>query len=74
MTVLGLRGCLGFPLAAARGGGSLVAVHRLLVAAASLLVELGLLGVWASVAEAHRPSSCSSWALEHRLNSCGIQA
>lgn len=35
----------------------------------SLVVELGLLEVWASVVEAHRPSSCSSWALEHRLNS-----
>ena len=73
LVVLGLRGCFGFSLVAARGGCSLVAVHRLLIAVASL-VELGLLEVWASAVEAHRLSSCSSWALEHRLNSCGIQA
>ena len=28
-------------------------------------------GVWASVVAAPGLSSCSSWALEHRLTSCG---
>ena len=27
------------------------------------------LGPWASAVEVHRPSSCSSWAPEHRLSS-----
>ena len=35
--------------------------HGLLMAATSLVAEHGL-------------SSCSSWALEYRLNSCGAQA
>ena len=39
LTVLGLHRCLGFSLAAVRGGSSLVAVHGLLTAAASLVVE-----------------------------------
>ena len=74
LTILGLHGCLGFSLVAARGRYSLVAAHRLLTAVTSLVRELGLLGVWASVVEAHRLSSCSSWALEHGLNSCGVWA
>ena len=72
--MLGLHGCLGFSLVAARGSYSLVAVHRLLTAVTSLVRELGLLGVWASVVEVHRLSSCSSWALEHGFNSCGVRA
>ena len=32
------------------------------------------LGTWASVIVALRLSSCGSWALEHRLCSCGTQA
>ena len=29
--------------------------------------------MWASVVSVHGLSNCSSWALEHRLNSCGTQ-
>ena len=36
--VLGLRCCMGFSLVAASGGYSLVAMHRLLIAVASLVV------------------------------------
>ena len=32
------------------------------------------LGMWASVIEACRLSSCASWALEDRLSSCGTRA
>ena len=41
-----------------------ITVPRLLIAMASLVVSLGHTGF----------SSCSSWALEHRLNSCGAGA
>ena len=47
-----------------------VAVHRLLIAVASLVA----VGAWASVVAAHRLSSCGSWALERRLSSCGAWA
>ena len=36
--------------------------------------EAWALGAWASVLGAHGLTSCSSWALEHKLNSCGTQA
>ena len=58
----------------ASGGYSLAAVHQLLTAAASLAGEHGLQGGWASVFVACGLSSCSSWILEHRLNSCGTWA
>ena len=58
----------------ARGGNSLIVVHRLLIAAASLVAEHGLEGTWDSVAGVCGLSSCSFWALEHRLNSCGAWA
>ena len=32
------------------------------------------LGTWASVVVARGLSICGSWALEHRLSSCGAQA
>ena len=43
--MLDLRGCTGF---------SLVALHRLLMVAASLVAEHGLWGSWASVVAVHR--------------------
>ena len=57
-----------------RVGATLVAVHGLLIAVASLVVEHRL--------QAHKLqqlwhagfSSCGSWALEHRLSSCGARA
>ena len=42
LTVLGLHCCAGFSLVVEIGGYSLVAVHRLLVAVASLAVGYGL--------------------------------
>ena len=52
--MLGLCCCVYFfPLVAASEDYSLVAVHGLLIAVASL-VEHGLLGAWTSVVVAHR--------------------
>ena len=58
------------------GGYSLVAVRGLLFAVASQCggfscCRAQALGVWVSVVAAHRLSSWSFQALEHRLNSCG---
>ena len=47
LAVLGLCCCAGFSPVAASRGYSLVAVHGLLVAVASLAVKLGLWSVWA---------------------------
>ena len=49
---------------------TLVVVCGLLIAVASL-VEHGFQGAWLSVVVAQGLRSCSSWAVEHRLNSCG---
>ena len=64
----------GFSLLLQMGGYSPVAMHQLLIAVASLVQEHWIQSVWASVAEAHGLSSCSSQALEHRLNSCDARA
>ena len=74
MTVLGLHCCAGFSLVVAKGSYSLVAVHGLLIAVASLVAEDRLEGMQASVVSARGLSSCGSQALEHRLSSYGIQA
>ena len=50
-------------------GLSLVVMHGLLITTASR-VEHGL-DTWASVVVARGLSSFSSWALEHKLSSCG---
>ena len=55
-------------------GYPLVAMHGHLVAVASLAVEYGHEGTWASVVAARGLSSCDFRALEHRLNSCGAHA
>ena len=55
--MLGLRCCTGF---------SPVAVHRLLIAVASLVLNTG--------ARVQGFSGSGSWAPEHRLNSCGTWA
>ena len=65
--------CVGFPLVVVSGGSSLAAVSGLLVAVASLAVECGLWGVWASVVAALGLSSCGSQALGHSFNSYGKQ-
>ena len=49
-------------------------VRGLPIAVASLLAEHGLWGVRASAVVARGFSSCGSWALEHKLSSCGSQA
>ena len=51
-----------------------IAVHRLLTGVASLVAEHRLKGALASVVAARGLNSCSSRALEHRLNSCGAWA
>ena len=53
---------------------SLVVVHGLLIAVASLIAEHRLQGTRASVAVAHRLISCGSWALECGLSSLGTWA
>ena len=53
-------------------GYSLVAVGELLTVVASLVAKHGLQDTQASVVEACGLSSCSSWAQEHRLDSCGL--
>ena len=40
----------------------------------SLAAEQGVSGARASIVVAHELSSYGSQALEHRLNSCGVQA
>ena len=47
---------------------------QVLIAGASLVVEDRLQGMPASVVGTHGLRSCSSWALEHRLSTCGAQA
>ena len=61
---------MGLSLVAASEGYSLVVVHRLLTAVASLVVTRGLS---ASVLVTRGVSSCSFWAVEHRLSSCGAR-
>ena len=67
MAVLGLHCCVGFFLAAESGGYPLVAV-------ASLVVEHGFWGLWASVVEVHGLRSRGPGALEFRLDSCDAWA
>ena len=62
--MLGLHCCVGFSLVVV--SYSIVAVLRLLIAVAFLVVEHGLQGTGASIV-------ASPW-LEHRLNSCGAWA
>ena len=51
-----------------------IVVRRLLIAVASLVVEHGLLGMWASVVVVCGFSSYGLRTLECRLSSCGAQA
>ena len=66
--------CVGFSLVVASRGYSLVAILGLLIAVASLVVEYGGEGTWASVVAARGFSSCDFRALEHGLNSHGAHA
>ena len=73
MAVLGLWCCVSFSVVAVRRGCSLVAVCRFHCCGFSCC-RARALGVWASVVVARVLSSCSSWALEHRLDSGGACA
>ena len=67
LSMLSFCCCAGFSLVVASRGYTLVVVRGLLIVVASLVAEHGALG--------HAGfSGCGSWALEHRLNSCGPQA
>ena len=57
----------------AGGGSSVVEVHRLLIAVASVIVKHGLQGTGASVVAVSGLSSCGSQALEQSLSSCGTE-
>ena len=61
-------------LTVASGTSPPAAVHGLLIVVASLVSERRLSGAQASVVAALGLSGCGSWALEHRLNSCGARA
>ena len=52
-----------------REQGLLQMVHRVLTAGSSPVVEHGLQNMWAAVVVVPVLSSCSSWALQHRLSS-----
>ena len=71
--MLGLHCCAGFSLVAESGRYSLVVVCGLLTAV-NFLVKYRFEGMQASAAAACGLSIGGSQALEHRLNSCVIQA
>ena len=73
LAVLGLCYSMGFSLAVGNGDYSLITVCGLLIVVAPPIAEhsfrvpdFSSCGTWLS--------SYSSWALEHRLNSCGARA
>ena len=74
LPALGLHCCAWAFSSCGERGLLFVAVRGLLIAVASLCCGAWVLGMWASVAVARRLNSCGSWALEHRLSSCGTQA
>ena len=64
----------GLSLLAMSRGYSLVAMHELLIATASLVAEHRLQGMWASLTVPPRLSSPSSSAPDRSLSGCGAQA
>ena len=74
LALLGLHCCARAFSSCGERGLLFVAVHGLLIAVASLVVEHGLQGTRASVVVARGLSSCGSQALELRLSSCDAQA
>ena len=70
MAALGLCCCARAFSSCSERGLLFIAVCRLLIVVASLVVEHGLLGAWASVVVACRLSSFGSRTLECRLSSC----
>ena len=51
-----------------------VVPRGLLISVTSLGAEHGLKGVYTSAVASHELSSCSPWAVDHRLGRCGTQA
>ena len=72
--LLHLSCCASFSLVVGSMGYSLDMVCRLLIAVTAFVSDPGLQVVWALLVLAHELSSCSSWGLEHRLNSCDALA
>ena len=74
LVVLGLH-CCAWAFSSCREQGLLfLAVLRFLIVVASFpCCGAQAPGVWASSAVALGLGSCGSWALEHRLSSCGPQ-
>ena len=82
LAVLGLCCCIGFSLFVVSRDYPLAAVHRLLIAVASLIVEHSFWGMGASVSVAHGLRSCGSGLQStgsidmahrfHRPAACGI--
>ena len=71
LTVLSLCCCVGFSLAVASRGSSLLQWIGFSLQWLLLYTEQRLWGVQASVVAIDGFSSCGSWALEHRLTSYG---
>ena len=69
LAALGLHHFASFSLIVARGA-TLCCEEQASHSVASLVAELGLEGLRASVIVAHGLSICSSQTLDHRLNSC----
>ena len=73
MAALGLRCCPWAFSSCSEQGLLFFAVRGLLIAVASCCGAWAL-GVRASIVAVRGLSSCGSWALEHRLSSCGTWA
>ena len=73
MAVLGLHCCRPAFSSGGKQGLSLVGVLGFLIAVAPLVVEQGRQSCGPSEAVACGFSGCGSWALEHRLGSCGTR-
>ena len=74
VAVLGIHCCTGFLSTCSEQGPPFAEVLGLLIAVASPVVEHRLQGVQTSVVVAHGLRNYSSWALGHRLSSCGAWA
>ena len=71
MALLGLHCCRPAFSSGGERGLSLAEVLGFLIAVAPLVVEQGVQSCGPSEAAACGFSGCGSWALEHRLGSCG---
>ena len=74
LALLALCCRMGFSVVAVSRGYSLVAMCRLLIVLAFLVAKHRVQVTWASGVIARGLSSCSSRAVDHKLNSCGTRA